>query len=562
MRLVRRAPARHQLPDTLSPLLSRLYSARGLVRPEQLSQTLNALLAPDSLLGLPEAAEILAAAIQAERRIVIAGDYDADGATGVAVAMLGLKALGARWVDYVVPDRFTMGYGLSVLLVDEAAARGAEVLVTVDSGISSLDGVASARGRGMTVVITDHHLAGAALPDADAIVNPNQPGCRFPDKSLAGVGVMFYLLCAVRARLREAGAFAGRPEPVLASLLDLVALGTVADMARFSDNNRILVAQGLARIRSGRARPGIASLLALAGRDASRADASDLGFVLGPRINAAGRLDDIRVGIECLLGEADEATTARASTLDSLNRARRQMTRRMTLEAEVVADERAHGVVVFDPSWHEGIVGLIASRLKERLHRPVIAFAAAQEVGVLKGSARSISGFQVRDALALVDARHPGLILRFGGHAMAAGLSLKAEQLASFRSAFDQVCAERLSAADLEQRIETDGALAGAEFSLDSVRSIQAGGPWGQGFPEPSFDDEFALVESRPVGADQQHIKYRLRGPDGATVSAIDFDGAERQVASGRIHAVYTPTIHHYQGRESLDLRLLHLWPA
>jgi len=542
-------------------VLRRIYAARGVMQHQPLE--LKLLLPPAGLLGIEAAADILADAIARQRRIIIAGDYDADGATATAVAVLGLRALGAASVDYVVPNRFTMGYGLSPALARMALDKGAELLVTVDNGIASLAGVAAANAAGLPVLVTDHHLAGEQLPAAAAIVNPNQPGCGFPSKHLAGVGVMFYVLLALRARLRAAGHFASRAEPNLAELLDLVALGTVADVVKLDRNNRILVAQGLARIRAGRGRPGLMALLQAAGRSCEFVSSADLGYVLGPRLNAAGRLEDMTVGIECLLAGAEAAKTL-ATQLDALNRERRDIEAQMRDEAlELVARNSDTGVCVFDGGWHEGVVGLVASRVKDRLHRPVIAFARAAEPGLLKGSGRSIRGLHLRDALAAVDARHPGLITRFGGHAMAAGMTLPEARLAEFSASFDAECRQRLDAEALEQVLETDGELREAELNLDTARALELGGPWGQGFPEPHFEGAFEVLETRALGADGRHIKYRLRLPGGALVEALDFNGAERLAARGeRLRLVYDIGVNRFRGQEGLEMRIIDLRQA
>jgi single-stranded-DNA-specific exonuclease len=550
------------LPGSLPLVLRRVYAARGVRDASQLALDLKHLLPPDALLGIDGAAALLAQALRDGRRIVIAGDYDADGATACAVGLLGLKALGAASVGYVVPNRFTMGYGLSPPLVDLAREAGAELLVTVDNGIASLAGIEHANALGLPVIVTDHHLAGPVLPVAAAIVNPNQPGCPFPSKHLAGVGVMFYVLLALRARLRADGAFGAGNGPNLADLLDLVALGTVADVVRLDYNNRILVQAGLARIRAGRARPGLMALLEAAGRTPERLTSIDLGFVLGPRLNAAGRLDDMRRGIECLLAPDRDAALPIAQELDRLNRERRGIEAEMRDDAlALVADCDDIGVVVHEPDWHEGVVGLVASRVKDALHRPVIAFARAQEHGTLKGSGRSIPGLHLRDALAAVDARHPGLISRFGGHAMAAGLTLPEEGLAAFRTVFDAQCRAMLDADALQQVIDSDGALGAAEFSIDTAFAIEAAGPWGQGFPEPRFDDVFEVIDLRPVGKDGNHVRYRLRGP-GGVINAVHFNGAETAVEGGRVRAVYQLSINRWQDRENLELRLDRVEPA
>lgn len=543
-------------------MLRRAYAARGIAAAAELPLELKALLPPAGLMGIDAASGLLMTAIVERKRIVVAGDYDADGATATAVALLGLRALGAASVDYVVPNRFTMGYGLSPALAQMALAKSAELLVTVDNGIASLAGVDAANAAGLPVLVTDHHLAGAELPAAAAIVNPNQPGCAFASKHLAGVGVMFYVLLALRARLRAAGHFAQRAEPNLAELLDLVALGTVADVVRLDHNNRILVAQGLARIRAGRARPGLQALLQAAGREATHISASDLGFVLGPRLNAAGRLEDMTVGIECLLASTAEAARSLASQLDSLNRERRDIEAQMRDEAlELVASNQAVGVCLFDAGWHEGVVGLVASRVKDKLHRPVIAFARAAETGLLKGSGRSIGGLHLRDALAAVDARHPGLLTRFGGHAMAAGLTLPEAGLPDFGDAFDAECRARLDADALEEVLETDGELEQTELQLDTARLLEQAGPWGQGFPEPRFEGSFEILDIRALGAEGRHIKYRLRLPGGGQVEAMDFNGAERLVERGSVRLVYSISVNRFRGVEGLEMRIVHLCP-
>lgn len=563
-RLRRRAVPVHALPSDLHPVVARVLAARGVVDTPELSLDLKALLAPEHMLGMASAVELVLAAIAARERIVIAGDYDADGATGVALAVLGLRALGATDVDYVVPHRLTMGYGLSPQLAQLAAQRGARLLITVDNGIASLAGVEAARDLGLRVLVTDHHLPGPRLPAADALINPNQPGCAFASKCLAGVGVMFYLLLAVRAALRARGMFRDRAEPRLGDFLDLVALGTVADLVPLDRNNRILVAAGLARMRAGRARPGLRALLEVAGRREAELSATDLGFVLGPRINAAGRLDDIDVGIRCLLSEDAAEAQALARELDHINRQRRDLQAQMNEAALAQWSARApgatYGLCLFDADWHEGVVGLVASRLKEQAHRPSIAFARAQEAGVLKGSARSIPGLHLRDVLARIDAEQPGLILRFGGHAMAAGLSLHEDALDRFTACFDAACRAQLSPAQLERVLETDGGLSAAELCLDTVQALERAGPWGQGMPEPLFDDAFEVRDARAIGADQLHVRYRLRHAGGAEFAAIDFGGAARRCAIGqRVHAAYVPYCNRWQGQESLELRLSYL---
>lgn len=544
-------------PAGLSPLLTRLCAARGVESAEQLDHSLARLLPFAPMRGIDAAAARLAQAIAVQQRIVIVGDYDADGATATALGVLGLRALGAS-VEFLVPDRLTLGYGLSPAVVEIAAELRPDLLVTVDNGIAALDGVAAAHARGIEVLVTDHHLAGSALPDC-IIVNPNQPGCDFPSKCIAGVGVMFYVLMALRAQLRSIGILPADGGPNLAQWLDIVALGTVADMVRLDHNNRILVAQGLERIRSGRARPGLLALLRAGRRDPSRVTSTDLGFVAGPRLNAAGRIADMRIGIDCLL--ADDASEAErlAQRLDALNRERRDLQADMQREAEAalvgfaVADGAS--ICLFDPGWHAGIVGLLAGRIKDQHHRPTIVFAA-DDSGLLKGSGRSIAGLHLRDALDLIDRRHPGMIARFGGHAAAAGLSLPAEQVDAFASAFEQVCREQLDPASLARVIETDGELAPADCTLDAVRQLEQL-VWGQGFPAPAFDGEFAVLEQRALNGG--HLKLWLQHGQERR-EAILFGQAEPLPA--HIRAVFTPSINEWNGRSSVQLQVQHWEPV
>ncbi|WP_421717257.1 single-stranded-DNA-specific exonuclease RecJ [Algiphilus sp.] len=542
------------LPDDLHPVVRRAYATRGVHSAQDCDYGLQRLLPPDGLLGLDTAADVVAKAIADGRRICIAGDYDCDGATSTALLVRGLRALGAAQVDHVIPDRFTMGYGLSEALVDAARARGAELLITVDSGIANVSGVAYAQAYGLQVVITDHHLPGEVLPQADAIVNPNQPGDRFPSKAMAGVGVAFYLLAALRARI-------GRDRLAIADLLDLVALGTVADVVPLDHNNRVLVAQGLARIRAGRACAGIAALLEVAGRDAATADAATLGFVVGPRLNAAGRLENMGQGVECLLSDNPAQARSIAATLDQLNRARRDIETDMVEGADaarLIPD--AVGLCLYDPSWHEGVVGLVASRAKQQAHRPVIAFAPSNDAGWVKGSARSIPGLHIRDAIAAADRAEPGLIDRFGGHAMAAGLSLRESALQAFAEVFDAACRRLLSDADLQASIDSDGALAPAELTLETARALEAAGPWGQGFPEPVFDGAFRVAEARIVG--ERHARYTLAPSEDTQrrLVAIDFGGAERMATPGQaVETAYQLGVNRWRGEEQVQLILRHL---
>ena len=554
--------------DAMHPILQRIYAARGVFGPEQAEHRLGRLLAPEQLGGMQQAVALLAQAIQDDISIMIAGDYDCDGATGAAVAVRGLRLLGARHVDYVIPNRFVHGYGLTPELVASLPAH-AQLIVTVDNGIASVAGVAAARARGMRVIVTDHHLPGEQLPAADAIVNPNVHGDDFPSKALAGVGVMFYVLLALRARMREQGRFAANAEPDLSSLLDLVALGTVADLVPLDFNNRILVEAGMKRLRSGRGCAGITALIEASQRSIQGMCTSDLGYAVGPRLNAAGRLEDMRLGVECLLTDDPAQARHYAEMLSSINQERRDLQASMVAEAEVMVaaaakvDTQAIGVTLFEPSWHAGVVGLVASKLKERLHRPVIAFAPAGEDDPdhLRGSARSISGFHIRDALAVVDARHPGLIERFGGHAMAAGLSLRTEDYPRFAAAFDAVAREWLNEEQLQAVLYTDGEMPIGLFTLDMARVLRFAGPWGQAFPEPLFDNRFECFSWRLMG--ERHLRLSLRDPrDDSLHDAVMFNAYDGQPPPTVLRAAYELTINDWQGRESPRLLLRHMEPA
>ena len=537
------------------PRLARIYAARGVANLEELATTLQALLAPEKLSHVDDAARLLADAIAAGERMLIVADYDADGATACAVGVKALRACGAT-VDYLVPNRFEHGYGLTPEIVREAAARSPQLLITVDNGIAAVEGIAEANRLGMRVLVTDHHLPGSQLPAAACIVNPNQAGCGFPSKHLAGVGVIFYVMLALRAELRRRGAFAAKPEPNLAELLDLVALGTVADVVRLDTNNRVLVSQGLARIRAGRACPGIAALMQVAGRDSSRAAAYDMGFAVGPRLNAAGRLDDMSVGIECLLAPDAVRALALAQRLDKMNRERREIEGEMQASAIEMLERAEAGdgytLAIHRPDWHAGVVGLLASRLKDRLHRPVFAFAA-DHGGRLKGSGRSIAGLHLRDALDRVDKRSPGVLERFGGHAAAAGCTLAPDTLERFRASFEAVARELLTPADLEQRIEIDGELAAHEIDLDFAHLLKRQ-VWGQGFPEPRFAGKFEVAAQRVVG--ERHSKLALLC-EGQRFAAMLFGQAEP--LPSRIDAVYRVEVNEYQGATSLQLTLEHV---
>jgi len=483
------------------PLLSRILAARGIHSATEIEYGLQSLIPPGEMLNAERAGELLADHIEAGKRLLIVADYDCDGATACAVGMRALRAFGAR-VDYLVPNRFETGYGLSPQVVEIAAPRAPDLLITVDNGIASVEGVDEARRRGIATLVTDHHLPGDALPDAACIVDPNQPGDRFPSKSIAGVGVMFYVMLATRAALRRRGAFATRAEPNLAELLDLVALGTVADVVRLDHNNRVLVSQGLVRIRAGRMQPGIQALFAVAGREPRRAGTFDLGFAIGPRLNAAGRLADMGLGIECLIADDLGRALNIAQELDALNRERRELEASMQREAEAllagVDPGQATTVCLYDAGWHQGVVGLLASRVKDRVHRPVFAFAPSG-AGELRGSGRSIPGLHLRDALDLVSKRSPGLLVRFGGHAAAAGLTLRAEGLDEFRTLIEAAVREMVEPDTFARIVETDGSLEVAYASLDTARML-AGEVWGQGFPPPLFLDEFVVESQRLVG--------------------------------------------------------------
>lgn len=517
----------------IHPLLARLYAARGVLGKEELDNALGRLQSPATMKGLAEAASLLADAIAADRRLCIVADYDCDGATACAVAVRGLRLLGARNVGYLVPDRVVDGYGLTPPIAQRVKAQGADILITVDNGIASLEGVAAARSLGLEVLVTDHHLPGAVLPQDALIVNPNQPGCGFESKCIAGVGVMFYVLLALRAQLRARGVFSEQSQPKLDALLPLVALGTVADVVKLDANNRRLVAQGLKRVRAGALPCGLASLFAVAGRKPQAATTFDFGFALGPRINAAGRLADMTLGIELLLTDDPARADELAATLDGINRERREIEGDMREQALAIAeslfeegDEPPPAICVFDPDFHEGVVGIVASRIKDKLHRPTFVFAASQAPGKeheLKGSGRSIPGFHLRDALDLVAKRHPGVLLRFGGHAMAAGCTVAEEHLETFEQALSQVAQEWLDAATLLRRLHTDGPLAPEYRRPDLVDTLH-GEVWGQGFAPPVFSEEVEVLSQKLVG--EKHLSLRIRH-QGQPVDCIWFGRTE-----------------------------------
>ena len=558
----RHAPLANPALDSSLPLIvQQILARRGIERAEQLDLSTTRLPHFSQLKGIDRAATRVVEALLTDQVICVCGDFDADGATSTALMVSVLRAMGAKQVHYIVPNRFADGYGLSPAVVAQAVALGTQLIITVDSGISCHAGVAAALAAGLQVVVTDHHLPGAELPPAQAIVNPNQPGCNFPSKAIAGVGVAFYVLLAVRQQLREQG----HATPNLAQWLDLVALGTVADVVKLDDCNRILVQQGLQRIRSGYCRPGIQALLQVAGRDPQRLHASDLGFSVAPRINAAGRLDDMATGIECLL--ATELSTALdfAQQLDDFNRDRRSIETSMRESAQHYVAELQRDLVdlpailvLHQAGWHQGVVGLVAGRMKEQVHRPVIAFAPADD-GSLKGSARSIPGLHIRDLLERVHSLHPHLIERFGGHAMAAGLTLQPEHLDAFTAAVTAIAADWLSADQLTQTLWSDGELDASGFQQPFVELLERLGPWGQGFAEPRFDGEFTVLQQRLVG--EKHLKLVLEGPDRLTVDAIAFNidvATWPDPTVQRIHALYALQLNHFRGRTSVQLQLEH----
>jgi single-stranded-DNA-specific exonuclease len=568
-RIVRRVLPEHgPWPAHIPGALQRVYAGRGVHDPEEAELKLAHLLPPVGLGNLDRAVGLLADAIAHRERIVIVGDFDCDGATGTAVAVRGLRLLGAEQVGYRVPHRITHGYGLSPALVEDMAMLEPDLLVTVDNGIACLAGIAAAKARGWKVLVTDHHLPGPVLPAADAIVNPNLDGDAFPSKALAGVGVMFYLLLALRRRLREQGRFKG-DEPDLSVLLDLVAVGTIADLVPLDRNNRLLVSAGLRRLRRGQCQPGLRALAEVAGRALDNLVAGDIGFALGPRLNAAGRLEDMAIGIECLLCDDIERARTLAAVLDGINAERRGLQQSMVDEAEVLVhalpldgDRLPAGLALFDPSWHPGVIGLVASKIKDRSHRPVIAFAPADEhSALLRGSARSITGFHIRDALAAIDARHPGLIERFGGHAMAAGLSLRIESLEEFRIAFAAYAEATLAPELLRAELLSDGPLAAHEFDRSTAEALRMAGPWGQGFAEPLFDNIFVVREWRVVR--EKHLKFVLTHEDSITpISAIHFGGWNGEPPPDRIHAAYQLELDDFRGRDGVQLLVRHWHPA
>lgn len=552
-------------PDSIAPVLQRVYAARGVTDPDQLERRLVKLLHPELMGSMAEAAEAVGRAILADQVIMVSGDYDCDGATGSAVAVRGLRLLGAKNVHFIVPDRFKHGYGLSPGLVD-AMDPVPQMIVTVDSGVASVEGVAYAKSKGIPVVVTDHHLPGEILPEALAIINPNLKGDEFPSKMLAGVGVVFYLLLAIRMQFRSMGLFDDRDEPDLSSLLDLVAIGTIADLVPLDQNNRILVEAGLKRIRAGHANAGIKALITASGRQAATLCAQDIGFSVAPRLNAAGRLENMRLGVETLLCDDEVEAAEKVKVLDAINTERKELQADMIAEAEsllltTVAGD-ATGVVVYDPSWHSGVIGLVASRLKENLYRPVFALAPGKEgSGEVKGSGRSIEGFHLRDALARIDVQNPGLMVAFGGHAMAAGLTIRASDVQRFSEAFDADARAQLTEDQLQSVVLTDGPLAFDELTKDTASLLRQGGPWGQGFPEPLFDNVFEVMDWRVIG--NGHLKLRLGYPQTPLIfEAIEFSGYTGQPPARMVRVAYSLDLNVWQDTVSLQLAIKRLLPA
>ncbi|EJL6388011.1 single-stranded-DNA-specific exonuclease RecJ [Vibrio parahaemolyticus] len=562
------------LPDSIPPILKRIYINRGITDIAQLETSARGLHSYQKLGGIEQAVELLFQAIQEQKRIIVVGDFDADGATSSALSVLALRMLGSNNVDYLVPNRFEDGYGLSPEVVDQALELGAEMIMTVDNGVSSIEGVRYAKENGITVLVTDHHLPGQVLPEVDAMVNPNLDSCAFPSKALAGVGVAFYLMMALCVHMRKHNWFAqqGMQEPKLMELIDLVALGTVADVVPLDENNRILVHQGLQRIRAGKARPGILALIEVAKRDARRLVASDFGFALGPRINAAGRLDDMSFGVELLMCNNIHAARRMASELDGLNQTRKEIEEGMKQEAMAFCErlqfgensELPYGLSLFQRDWHQGVIGILASRIKEKFHRPVIAFADGGE-GTIKGSCRSIPGLHMRDALDFIDTQNPGLIIKFGGHAMAAGLTIKEQDFERFSRLFDEVVKKELDEAALKGVILTDGELKPEEFSMHIAEQLRAGGPFGQAFPEPIFDGEFKVLHQKLVG--EKHLKLMLEPlykghPTNVMIDGIAFNVDLRRWPDASVKTVrlaYKLDVNEFRGNQSLQLMIDHI---
>lgn len=553
------------------PLLDRLYRARRIQNTKELDRTLKSMLNPNQLYGIDQAVNLLVEAYQQQQKIVIVGDFDADGATSTALSVLALRQLGFSDVDYLVPNRFEQGYGLSIPVAEMAIEKGVQLLMTVDNGVSSFEGIAFLKEKGIRVLVTDHHLPPETLPPADAIVNPNLSQCHFPSKSLAGVGVAFYLMLAVRAKFRELGIFTAETQPNFTDLLDLVALGTVADVVPLDQNNRILAYQGLMRIRARHCRPGIIALAEVANRNVEQFTSSDLGFCIGPRLNAAGRLDNMSIGVELLL--ANEMSKARelALELDQLNQTRKEIEAGMKLEAIKICQnltalfkELPYGITLYQPDWHQGVLGIVSSRVKDQYHRPVIAFTQDSE-GILKGSARSIEGLHMRDVLERIHSQHPNIILKFGGHAMAAGLSIREEHFDDFQHIFNQTVADWFDEEHLQGVIWTDGELNSNEFNLETAELIKSVGTWGQGFPEPCFDGEFKILDQRAIGQNKNHLKMLLEPKQGGVLlDAIAFNINTRlypDLSIKQARLAYKLDINEFRGNRSLQLLVDYIEP-
>lgn len=556
------------LPDNIHPALKQIYASRGVNSPDQLSKTLASLHKYDNFGGMKNAVALLIEALTDDKHIVIVGDFDADGATSTAVMMLGLKMLGFKRVEFLVPNRFDFGYGLSPEMAELTVAQGAELIITVDNGISSIKGVELAKRAGVKVLITDHHLAAEQLPDADAIINPNQPGCEFPSKNLAGVGVAFYLLVALRSEMRSLGMFADNKGPNVSELLDLVALGTVADVVPLDSNNRILVHQGLQRVRSGFCRPGIKAMIEVAKRKQSALVASDFGFALGPRLNAAGRLNDMSLGISCLITDDYHQAKRIAEELDLLNRDRREIEQGMQAEAErVLAElgltgEAPDGICLYRADWHEGVIGIVAGRIKEKYHRPTVVFAQSGS-GDLKGSARSIPGLHIRDVFERINSQYPQVMKKFGGHAMAAGLTIGSEHIDTFKQAFEQIINQTLTDEQRTSTILTDGPLPGELFTIDFAQLLKNSGPWGQEFPEPVFEGRFRMISQRLVA--EKHLKVTMQHESGTTVDGIYFNCDLSLWPNGSVSfvdAAFTLDVNEFRGQTSVQLLIKALLPV
>lgn len=564
-KIIKKRPLLTQEKFSDHPLLNRLYQSRGIQSAQELERTLKFLHRPQQLAGIAQAVGILVQAYKKQSRIVIVGDFDADGATSTALTLLALRQFGFSQVEYLIPDRFSQGYGLSPRVAEMVVAKGADLVITVDNGISSFEGIEYLKSQGIQVIVTDHHLPADSFPNADAMVNPNLPYCEFPSKSLAGVGVAFYVMLALRGKMREENLFTGT-EPNLAELLDLVALGTVADVVPLDHNNRILVYQGLSRIRSGACRAGIKALAEVSKRDLSHLQAADLGFAIAPRLNAAGRLENMSLGVELLVADNMDVARQLAFELDSLNQTRKEFEQEMKTEAlsicaklpKLSQKNQAHGITLYQPDWHQGVIGILASRIKDQFHRPVIAFAQeSEESEFIKGSARSIAGLHMRDVLERIDTLYPDLIVKFGGHAMAAGLTIHQDHFLKFQKIFDEVINEMIEPELLQGIIYTDGELQAGEFSLEIANLLQQAGPWGQHFPEPTFEGDFKILQQRLLGG--SHLKMMLENQQGMLLDAIWFNIDTRlfpDLSIKQAKIIYKLDINEYKGTKNLQLRV------